>query len=62
MIEPLFCVAWRAKDKPDDAPADGRTRARIAGKERADAMAADANRQFPHTHHWAEEVSADDRS
>lgn len=54
--EPMFCVAWRTI--VGDSEAIGRTRP--TDRAIAEKVAAAANRQFPETHHWVEEVSADE--
>ena len=55
--EPLFCVAWRRIRGADEV--EGRTR-RPTIRHIAEKIAEAANRQFPETHHWIEEVPADD--
>lgn len=57
--QPLYCVAWRDRQAPPDAPAEGRTR-RPALKFLAEQVAEAANQQFPNQYHWVEEVSADE--
>ena len=53
----MFCVAWRTIKGPDEI--DGRTR-RPTIRHIAEKIAEAANRQFPETVHWVEEVSADE--
>jgi hypothetical protein len=55
--EPLFRVAWKRKDA-DGEEVEGHTRP--APKFIAEKLCAAANRQFPETEHWIEEVSADE--
>lgn len=56
-LEPRFCVAWRRIQGPDEV--ECRTR-RPTIRHIAEKLAEAANRQFPETVHWVEEVSADE--